>query len=271
MKIRVPSRWQQEPSSILVSRFFEAYAAKHQKFLDDSQYQLVDVRAMIAIDRHEPLGNVDDGLFCVARLDVEEVTEQQEEKEKEEDPFDLYCEAYCLFVYGQQVKTDPTLSYMRTKMRLRGKQKKVRKAPRERLVDPATEGLSSSSEEEVENIVARDEIRRVKTSKKDWDQINFRKCLCPHVVAGRRCPRGSANCSYAHTFEDLRRENPAVSKKPGVCSSSTAHHRLGPPELWQLGVFAEPSRRQPNLWSRMTKRDKLRTLAAHIKANHDDQ
>ena len=90
-----------------------------------------------------------------------------------------------------------------------------------------------------------------KQQRKDWGAINYKKALCPDMVAGRKCPHGAA-CTYAHSYDELR-----VVEKPGkphVCvGASTASHELAPPEYWQMGTFADASRQGPYLWARLAK------------------
>ena len=109
---------------------------------------------------------------------------------------------------------------------------------------------SSSSEESDDD---EEDYRRAPApqQRKDWGAINYKKALCPDMVAGRKCPHGAA-CTYAHSYDELR-----VVEKPGkphVCvGASTASHELAPPEYWQMGTFAEAGRQGPYLWARLAK------------------
>ena len=111
---------------------------------------------------------------------------------------------------------------------------------------------SSSSDEEASD--DDEDYRRMAPppqQRKDWGAINYKKALCPDMVAGRKCPHGAA-CTYAHSYDELR----VVEKPPPphVCvGDSTAAHELAPPEYWQMGTFAEAGRQGPYLWARLAK------------------
>ena len=126
---------------------------------------------------------------------------------------------------------------------------------------------SSSSDEEASD--DEEDYRRgpAPQQRKDWGAINYKKALCPDMVAGRKCPHGAA-CTYAHSYEELR-----VVEKPGkphVCvGDSTAAFELPPPEYWQMGTRgfvppgaylgarlaggAAPRRRRPSCVSRWSR------------------
>jgi len=111
--------------------------------------------------------------------------------------------------------------------------------------------VASSSSEESED--DEEDYRRAPPpqQRKDWGAINYKKALCPDMVAGRECPHGAA-CTYAHAYDELR----VVAKpgKPHVCvGDSTAAFELSPPEYWQMGTFADASRQGPYLFARLAK------------------
>ena len=128
--------------------------------------------------------------------------------------------------------------------------------------DDDSASVSSSEEEESDDDAYQ---RTVPPERKDWGAINYKKALCPHVVAGRKCPHGQT-CTYAHSYDELR-----VGDKPGkphVCvGASTASFELPPPERWQMGTFAEAGRQGPFLWARLAGVQR-RTVSHHAFAEN---
>ena len=145
--------------------------------------------------------------------------------------------------------------YARSRARLRAALRRRRVSVADIVAESASEDASvassSSSDEEASD--DEEDYRRAPPpqQRKDWGAINYKKALCPDMVAGRKCPHGAA-CTYAHSYEELR----VVEKQPPphVCAgTSTASHELPPPEYWQMGTFADASRQGPYLWARLAK------------------
>ena len=146
--------------------------------------------------------------------------------------------------------------YQRSRARLRAALRRRRVSVADLVAESESEeeasvASSSSSDEEASD--EEEDYRRAPApqQRKDWGAINYKKALCPDMVAGRKCPHGAA-CTYAHTYDELR----VVEKPPPphVCvGASTASHELAPPEYWQMGTFADASRQGPYLWARLAK------------------
>lgn len=276
MAVTLSRQWLEKTAQHFVDRFFVEYAARHPGMaaVDPTQYHVIDVARKSVLDREKRLiecNLVDGGVLFVTRLGSLLTTAEMSQKSAShsqgdnDDDFELFCDANCLYMYGQRSRESPLLSYARCKARLGrlvrdGRRPSVRadtqkKTSRRRIEKDCSSPESSDQVKGTNEFGSLSEKKGVKCEPKDWARINYRKSLCRHVVAGRRCPEAE-RCTYAHTYEELR----VIQRqtRPGVCSErATADHTLPPPELWQLGVFADPARRQPQLWPRMSRRSKL--------------
>lgn len=219
----------------------------------------------------------------------------EEDCEKlDEDEF----EQYCVYMFDQHYRNNKFMSYVRVRKSLRGAlRKRLQSSPSgERgSSDDGSASSSAGGDDDVEALAEKimagtgcvggaggddesdgDEsddddaalvgAPRERTAPKDWGAINFRKALCPNVVAGRRCGRGD-ECTYAHHFDQLRIETP--EPPPAVCGTpQTAEHPLSAPEWWQMGVFAETARQQPHLWRKMSDSAAVLNEARAIRSRH---
>lgn len=277
MAVSLSRQWLEKTAQHLINRFFVEYAARHPDMppVDTSQYHVIDVARKSVLDREKPLAEcnlVDGAALCVTRLGspltmagVSEKATLHGASVDDNNDFELFCDANCLYMYGQRSRESPLLSYARCKARLgrlvrdgrRPSMRADKRKPngRQRMQEDSSSPEASDQVDDKNEFEALPEKKGMKCEPKDWARINYRKSLCRHVVAGRRCPEAE-RCTYAHTYDELRiiQRQP----RPGVCPErATADHMLPPPELWQLGVFADPARRQPQLWSRMSRRSKL--------------
>lgn len=280
MVIKLKAKWLERAPQELLERFFADYAERYPAMprVDASQYRLVDVCAKRVVGAVREVA--DEAILSVTRASSEESvleTVGLADAEIPDDDFERFCEAYCLYIYDRRLRTNPNLNYVRMKMRLR-RLMADRDKPTERPARRSERERAGAHMVDVDEGASRQKGAPAPpvSQAKDWDRINFRKCLCPHVVAGRRCLRG-AGCSYAHSFDELR----VVAKppRPGVCvEASTADHVLPLPELWQLGAFAKPKRPRRPLLERLAeiksrddaRKESILKFFRAIRQCHDD-
>jgi len=254
LRLRLPSDWTHKTTKDLVSHFVEAYNKSAVPLT--GAYGLVDVRTGRFYADDASLADVaTDAPLSVARRDpappVEEVdaeytlddTAEEVDAVDDEEPLE---DLIAIGAFGG--------GYARSRARLRAVLRRRRVSVDDIVAESASEEASvasSSSSEESDD--EEEAYRRMppQQQRKDWGAINYKKALCPDMVAGRKCPHGNA-CTYAHSYDELR----VVEKPPPphVClGASTASHELAPPEYWQMGTFADASRQGPYLFARLAK------------------
>ena len=255
LRLRLPNEWTHKTAQDLVAHFVEAHDKANPPLV--GAYGLVDVRTGRFYGDDASLADVaHDAPLSVARrdppappgeenVDAEYALESDEvDAVDDEEPLE---DLIAIGAFGG--------GYQRTRARLRAALRRRRVSVDEIVAESASEeasvASSSLSDEEASD---EEDYRRSAPppqQRKDWGAINYKKALCPDMVAGRKCPHGTA-CTYAHSYDELR-----VVEKPGkphVCrGDSTAAHELAPPEYWQMGTFADASRQGPYLWARLAK------------------
>ena len=256
LRLRLPADWTHKTARDLVSHFIETYNRSAAPLT--GAYGLVDVRtgrfyaddaslAYVAHDaplsvarRDPPVEEEEDDVDAEYALDTVEELDAVDDEEPLED-------LIAIGAFGG--------GYARSRARLRAALRRRRVSVADIVAESASEDdasvASSSSDEEASDDEADYRRMAPQQQRKDWGAINYKKALCPDMVAGRKCPHGAA-CTYAHSYDELR-----VVEKPGkphVCvGASTAAHELAPPEYWQMGTFAEAGRQGPYLWARLAK------------------
>jgi hypothetical protein len=257
LRLRLPDDWTHKTAKDLVAHFVETYNESAAPLT--GAYGLVDVRtgrfyaddasladvahdAPLSVARRDPAPPMEDDVDAEYALVDDAVSDEVDAVDDEEPLEDLIA----IGAFGD--------GYAKSRARLRAALRRRRVSVDEIVAESASEDdasvASSSSSEESEDD-AEDYRRAPQQQRKDWGALNYKKALCPDMVAGRKCPHGAA-CTYAHSYEELR-----VVEKPGkphVCvGASTASHELPPPEYWQMGTFADASRQGPYLWARLAK------------------
>ena len=257
LRLRLPNDWTHKTAKDLVAHFVETYNKANPPLI--GAYGLVDVRtgrfcaddasladvahdAPLSVSRRAPAVTEEEEVD--AEYAIDNTAEEVDAVDDEEPLEDLVAAG----AFGD--------GYAKSRARLRAALRRRRVsvadlvAEAESASEDASVASSSSSEESDDD---EEDYRRgpPPQQRKDWGAINYKKALCPDMVAGRKCPHGGA-CTYAHSYDELR-----VAEKPGkphVCvGASTASHELAPPEYWQMGTFAEPGRQGPYLWARLAK------------------
>ena len=258
LRLRLPNEWTHKTTKDLVSHFIETYNETEAPLA--GAYGLVDVRTGRFYADDAPLTDVaHDAPLSVARRDppappaeeevdaeytLDDAGSDEVDAVDDEEPLE---DLIAIGAFGG--------GYARSRARLRAALRRRRVTVAELVAESESEDASvassSSSDEEASD--DEEDYRRPapQQQRKDWGAINYKKALCPDMVAGRKCPHGAA-CTYAHAYDELR-----VVEKPGkphVCvGASTAAHELAPPEYWQMGTFAEAGRQGPYLWARLAK------------------
>ena len=258
LRLRLPSDWTHKTARDLVSHFIETHNKTNPPLV--GAYGLIDVRtgrfyaddasladvahdAPLSVSRRAPaVKEEEDDVDAEYTLDDDAGSDEVDAVDDEEPLEDLIA----IGAFGG--------GYARSRARLRAALRRRRVSVAD-IVAPESESedasVASSSSEESED--DEEDYRRAPPpqQRKDWGAINYKKALCPDMVAGRKCPHG-ATCTYAHSYDELR-----VAEKPGkphVCvGASTAAHELPPPEYWQMGTFAEAGRHGPYLFARLAK------------------
>ena len=256
LRLRLPNEWTHKTARDLVSHFVEAYNESAAPLI--GAYGLVDVRtgrfyaddalladvahdSPLSVSRRDPAPHVEEDVDAEYSLDDAE-SDEVDAVDDEEPLEDLIA----IGAFGG--------GYQRSRARLRAALRRRRVSVADIVAESASEEASvasSSSSEESEDDEEDYRPTPPQQQRKDWGAINYKKALCPDMVAGRKCPHGAA-CTYAHAYDELR----VVEKlpPPHVCvGDSTAAHELAPPEYWQMGTFAEPGRQGPYLWARLAK------------------
>ena len=269
LRLRLPADWAHKTTKDLVAHFIETYnKAKGDPLM--GAYGLVDVRTGRFYADDASLADVaHDAPLSVARRDppveeevdaeytLEDAGSDEPDAVDDEEPLE---DLIALGAFGG--------GYARSRARLRAALRRRRVSVADLLAEGASEEddasvASSSSDEEASD--DEEDCRRAppQQQRKDWGAINYKKALCPDMVAGRKCPHGAA-CTYAHTYDELR-----VVEKPGkphVCvGDSTAFHELAPPEYWQMGTFADAGRQGPYLWARLAKAPRHAVAAPSVR------
>ncbi len=259
LRLRLPNEWTHKTTKDLVSHFVETYNRSAAPLT--GAYGLVDVRTGRLYADDAPLADVaHDAPLSVARrapavkeeeddVDAEYALDDAADEVDAVDDEEPLEDLVAIGAFGD--------GYAKSRARLRAALRRRRVsvadlvAEAESASEEASVASSSSSDEEASD--DEEVYRRAPPppQRKDWGAINYKKALCPDMVAGRKCPHGAA-CTYAHSYDELR-----VAEKPGkphVCvGDSTASHELPPPEYWQMGTFADASRQGPYLWARLAK------------------
>ena len=253
LRLRLPADWTHKTTKDLVSHFVEAHDKANPPLV--GAYGLVDVRTGRFYADDASLADVaNDAPLSVSRRDPpappgeEEVDVEYDAGSDEVDAVDDEEPLEDLIAIGAFGD-----GYARSRARLRAALRRRRVSVDEIVAESASEDASVASSSSEESDDDEEDYRRAPPpqQRKDWGAINYKKALCPDMVAGRKCPHGAA-CTYAHSYDELR-----VVEKPGkphVCvGASTASHELAPPEYWQMGTFAEAGRQGPYLWARLAK------------------
>ncbi len=258
LRLRLPADWTHKTARDLASHFIETYNKAKGNPLTGA-YGLVDVRtgrfyaddasladvandAPLSVARRAPAVKEEEDVDAEYALD--DAGSDAPDAVDDEEPFE---DLVAIGAFGG--------GYQRSRARLRAALRRRRVSVDEIVAESASEDASvassTSSDEEASD--DDEDYRRgpLPQQRKDWGAINYKKALCPDMVAGRKCPHGAA-CTYAHSYDELR-----VAEKPGkphVCvGDSTASHELAPPEYWQMGTFAEAGRQGPYLFARLAK------------------
>ncbi|CAH0378865.1 unnamed protein product [Pelagomonas calceolata] len=254
LRLRLPADWTHKTAKDLVAHFVETYNKSEAPLT--GAYGLVDVRtgrfyaddasladvahdAPLSVARRAPAVKEEEDVDDEYALD--EAAEEVDAVDDEEPLEDLVA----IGAFGG--------GYARSRARLRAALRRRRLTVDEIVAESASEDASvassASSDEEASDDEEDYRPTALPQQHKDWGAINYKKALCPDMVAGRKCPHGAA-CTYAHAYDELR-----VAEKtppPHVCvGASTASHELAPPEYWQMGTFAEAGRQGPYLWARL--------------------
>jgi hypothetical protein len=255
LRLRLPADWTHKTARDLVSHFVEAHNKAKPPLT--GAYGLVNVRTGRFYADDALLADVAND----APLSVSRRAPAVKEEEDVDDEYALDDTADEVDAVDDEEPLEDLVAigafgggYARSRARLRAALRRRRVSVDEIVAESASEGASvasSSSSEESED--DEEDYRRAPPpqQRKDWGAINYKKALCPDMVAGRKCPHGGA-CTYAHSYEELR----VVEKPPPphVCvGDSTAAHELPPSEYWQMGTFADASRQGPYLWARLAK------------------
>ena len=267
LRLRLPPSWTNKTTRDLVSHFVGTYNKSAAPLT--GAYGLVDVRTGRFYADDASLADVaHDAPLSVARRDppveeevdaeytLEDAGSDEPDAVDDEEPLE---DLIAIGAFGG--------GYQRSRARLRAALRRRRVSVEEIVAaseseEDASVASSSSSEESDDDEEA---YRRAPPpqQRKDWGAINYKKALCPDMVAGRKCPHGAA-CTYAHSYDELR-----VVEKPGkphVCvGDSTAAFELSPPEYWQMGTFAEAGRQGPHLWARLAKGARYAVAAPSVR------
>lgn len=253
MCLGIEEAWLRKPMQKLVKKFFRAYAVTHTK-KDAGLYGVIDPKT--GADLSDSLvGDVtfedDRASLFVVKVRQRSLEKTTSKKNLTPNTFDNDYDALCFQLFEQQHRNLPLCQYMHARRRLMDAMQRRRDAPPPPPPPPQEKKPPKPTMEEEDDEIPAEFRPRSKAVKerceaKDWDAINYKKALCPYIVAGhKKCPRGS-ECTYAHSYAELRVET-------AERILSTADRPLDPPELWQLGVFAPKDRQSPFLWQRMTR------------------
>jgi len=254
LRLRLPADWAHKTTKDLVAHFIETYNESAAPLT--GAYGLVDVRTGRFYADDASLADVaHDAPLSVARRDppveeevdaeytLEDAGSDEPDAVDDEEPLE---DLIAIGAFGG--------GYQRSRARLRAALRRRRVSVDEIVAESGSEedaSVASSSSEESDDDEEDYRPTAPQQQRKDWGAINYKKALCPDMVAGRKCPHGAA-CTYAHSYDELR----VVEKQPPphVCAgTSTAAHELAPPEYWQMGTFADASRQGPYLWARLAK------------------
>ena len=267
LRLRLPNEWTRKTARDLASHFIETYNRTNGDPLTGA-YGLVDVRTGRFYADDAPLAEVaHDAPLSVARRDppveeevdaeytLEDAGSDEPDAVDDEEPLE---DLVAIGAFGG--------GYARSRARLRAALRRRRVSVADIVAESASEDASvasSSSSDESEDDEEDYRPTAPQQQRKDWGAINYKKALCPDMVAGRKCPHGAA-CTYAHSYDELR-----VVEKPGkphVCvGDSTAAFELAPPEYWQMGTFAEAGRQGPHLWARLAKGARYAVAAPSVR------
>ena len=237
LRLRLPSDWTHKTARDLASHFIETYNKAKGDPLTGA-YGLVDVRTGRFYADDASLADVaNDAPLSVARR-APAVKEEEDDVDAEYTLDDAGSDAPDAVDDEEPLEDLIAIGafgggYARSRARLRAALRRRRVSVADIVAESASEeddasvASSSSSEESDDD---EEDYRRgpPPQQRKDWGAINYKKALCPDMVAGRKCPHGAA-CTYAHAYDELR----VVAKpgKPHVCvGASTASHELPPPE-----------------------------------------
>ena len=256
LRLRLPNEWTHKTTKDLVAHFVETYNRSAAPLT--GAYGLVDVRTGRFYADDASLADVaHDAPLSVSRRDppappVEEEVEAEytlddagsDELDAVDDEEPLE-DLVAIGAFGG--------GYARSRARLRAALRRRRVSVADIVAESASEEASVASSSSSEESDDEEDYQRTarEQQRKDWGAINYKKALCPDMVAGRKCPHGGA-CTYAHSYDELR----VVEKPPPphVCvGDSTAAFELAPPEYWQMGTFADASRQGPYLFARLAK------------------
>ena len=255
LRLRLPADWTHKTARDLASHFVETYNKTNGDPLTGA-YGLVDVRtgrfyaddasladvandAPLSVARRAPAVKEEEDVDAEYALD--DAGSDAPDAVDDEEPLE---DLIAIGAFGD--------GYAKSRARLRAALRRRRVSVADIVAESASEeddaSVASSSEESDDD---EDYRRAPQQQRKDWGALNYKKALCPDMVAGRKCPHGAA-CTYAHAYDELR----VVEKPPPphVCvGDSTAAHELPPPEYWQMGTFADAGRRGPYLFARLAK------------------
>jgi hypothetical protein len=267
LRLRLPEAWAQRTTRDLVEHFVQAYgAARPGEAPLPGTYGLVNIHTGRIYAEDALLTDLArDAPLAVVRRDVVAAPPEEEDAVDAEytldDALNDGNDGDDLDDVDDEEPLEDLVAagtfgggYARSRARLRAALRRRRVSVADVVAECDSEASAedddsasvSSKEEESDDDAYQ---RTAPPERKDWGAINYKKALCPHVVAGRKCPHGQT-CTYAHSYDELR-----VGDKPGkphVCvGASTAAFELPPPEQWQMGTFAEAERQGPFLWARL--------------------
>ena len=269
LRLRLPAEWTHKTAKDLVSHFVETYDKANPPLV--GAYGLVDVRtgrfyaddasladvahdAPLSVSRRDPPVKEEEDVEAEYTLD--DAGSDEVDAVDDEEPLE---DLIAIGAFGD--------GYAKSRARLRAALRRRRVSVAEIVAESAREDASvassSSDEEASDNEEDYGRSAPQQQQRKDWGAINYKKALCPDMVAGRKCPHGDG-CTYAHSYDELR-----VVEKPGkphVCvGDSTAAHELPPPEYWQMGTFADAPRQGPYLFARLAKAPRHAVAAPSVR------
>ena len=229
LRLRLPNEWTHKTTKDLVAHFIETYNKARSEPLTGA-YGLVDVRTGRFYADDASLADVaHDAPLSVARRDppappgeddveaeyaLDDAGSDEVDAVDDEEPLE---DLIAIGAFGG--------GYQRSRARLRAALRRRRVsvadlvAEAESDEEDASVASSSSSEESEDD---EEDYRRAPPpqQRKDWGALNYKKALCPDMVAGRKCPHGAA-CGSSNTSSHA-----GHTSSGGISSTNTTRSRF---------------------------------------------
>ena len=199
LRLRLPNEWTRKTTKDLVAHFVETYNESAAPLT--GAYGLVDVRtgrfyaddaplADVAHDaplsvscRHPPTPPGEEEVD--AEITLDDAGSDEVDAVDDEEPLE---DLIAIGAFGD--------GYAKSRARLRAalRRRRVSVADLVAEAESASEDASVASSSSEESEDDEEDYRRAPPpqQRKDWGAINYKKALCPDMVAGRECPHGAA-------------------------------------------------------------------------------